>query len=205
VRFFKKNKYDYEFPVRIKKGVKVPKGSFFGKYTYCGFGKFHSPVNIGKYCSIGPGFSIGLTNHNISLLTTHPFVDSNMVFGGYEEYRDIDYKNKLIKKQDERIAKIVNIGNDVWIGSNVNIIEGLNIGNGSVLAAGAVVTKDVPPYSVVGGVPAKIIKYRFDEDTINKLEELKWWELDLKDIKHLDFANINECIKELEIIRKKIT
>lgn len=203
MRFFKKEKYKYESPVRIKKGVKTPKGSRFGKYTYCGLGKLYAPVQVGRYCSVGPDFSIGLTNHNMSLLTTHPFVDSNMVFGNHPEYRDIDYKKKRIEAKGERIAKTVNIGNDVWIGANVSICEGLNIGNGAVLAAGAVVTKDVPPYAVVGGVPSKIIKYRFDETTISKLEKLKWWELDLKEIKHLDFEDISECIKELEVIRSR--
>lgn len=71
------------------------------------------------------------------------------------------------------------IGSDVWIGARAAILEGVTIGDGAVVAAGAVATKDVPPYAIVGGVPAKIIKYRFDEETIKKLLELKWWDKDM--------------------------
>ncbi len=75
---------------------------------------------------------------------------------------------------------MLKIGNDVWIGANVLILDGVTIGNGAIIAAGAVVTKDVPPYAVVGGVPAKIIKYRFNKEEIDFLEQLKWWEKDEK-------------------------
>ena len=73
------------------------------------------------------------------------------------------------------LLKEINIGNDVWIGLNVTLLDGVNIGNGSIIAAGAVVTKDVLPYSIVGGVPAKLIKMRFDLETINILQNSRWW------------------------------
>ena len=85
------------------------------------------------------------------------------------------------------------------ISSNVLILEGVKIGNGSVVAAGSVVNKDVPPYSIVGGVPAKVIKYRFDKKTINKLITSKWWTYDSEKIKQLkkDFDNPNDFLEKL--------
>ena len=77
------------------------------------------------------------------------------------------------------------IKNDVWIGSHVLLLEGITIGDGAIIAAGAVVTKDVPPYSIVGGVPAKIIKKRFDDDTIRQLLELDWWSKPIDEIESL--------------------
>lgn len=76
-----------------------------------------------------------------------------------------------------KVQKKVIIGNDVWIGSHALILGGVKIGDGAVIGAGAVVTKDVPPYAVVGGVPARIIKYRFSQEIIDKLLEIKWWNL----------------------------
>ena len=81
-----------------------------------------------------------------------------------------------------RNNKAVNIGNDVWIGANVIILPGVTISDGAIIAAGAVVNKDVKPFEIVGGVPAKTIKYRFDEDIINKLLKIKWWNWSLKEI-----------------------
>ena len=87
------------------------------------------------------------------------------------------------ERRFEEFKAQIEIGNDVWIGDSAIIMDGVKIGDGSIIAAGAVVTKDVPPYAIVGGVPAKIIRYRFDEDDINFLLELSWWEKDKKWIK----------------------
>lgn len=101
------------------------------------------------------------------------------------EYKFVDDKHLLV------------IGNDVWIGSYARIMEGVTIGDGTIIAAGALVTKDVPPYAIVGGVPAKVIGYRFDEKTIEKLLELKWWDKGEDWIKaHADeFDDVNKLLK----------
>ena len=117
-------------------------------------------VNIGKYCSIASGVTILASGeHNYSAVANFPFAANILK----DTDRDTFTKGK------------VDIGNDVWIGTNAIITSGVSIGNGAVVAAGAVVVKNAPPYSIVGGVPAQIIKYWFSEGIIDSLLRIKWW------------------------------
>lgn len=134
---------------------------------------YHYPVNhdrlvIGRYCSIACGakFLFNSANHTLSSLSTYPFP----IF--YEEW-GLD-KGKVASAWDNK-GDIV-VGNDVWIGYEAVILAGVTVGDGAVIAARAVVTKDVPPYTIVGGVPAKPIRRRFPEDTIRRLLALRWWD-----------------------------
>ena len=134
---------------------------------------YHYPVNhdrlvIGKFCSIACGAKFIFTgaNHSLKSLSTYPFP----IF--FEEW-DLDVKN--ITDAWDNKGNII-IGNDVWIGYEAVIHSGVTIGDGAVIGTHAVVTKDVPPYTIVGGVPAKPIRRRFDDATIAKLLELKWWD-----------------------------
>ena len=152
-----------------------------GYATTLGYNNFlHGDVTIGKYCQIGADVAIHAKNHPTSFLST--YINNSLFAGDLKSLRQI---NKIV------------IGNDVWIGHNVMIVGNVTIGNGAVLAAGCVVTKDVFPYSIVGGVPAKLIKKRFPEIIIDEIEELQWWdksELELEKIKPLffkDFSKIN--------------
>ena len=94
------------------------------------------------------------------------------------------------------------IGNDVYIGTNVVILSGVTIGDGAVIGAGAIVTKDVPPFAIVVGCPAKILKYRFNDNIINELLNLKWWNLDTKDLINLDLTNVKDCIEKLKFLKQ---
>lgn len=125
-----------------------------------------SRLVIGKYCSIAEGCKISFGDHRTDFATTYPFASLRHFWKAPEGVND------------HRSKGDVSIGNDVWIGSDVFIGSGVTIGHGAVIGGRAVVTKSVPPYAIAVGSPAKVVKYRFDEDTIAQLLELAWWDLD---------------------------
>lgn len=139
--------------------------SKIGSYSYLAKRSSAVYAEIGKFCSIGHGSNIGLGHHTLDKLSTSPiFTEKHNGTGHSWSNHSTEYPYK----------KII-IENDVWIGSRVMVMGGVKIGNGAVVAAGSIVTKDVPPYAVVAGVPAKIIKYRFSEKIITELLQIKWW------------------------------
>lgn len=149
-----------------------------GKYSYIGFGSDFNNVEIGNYCSISSDVKIGLGKHPIDHFSSSPvFYSNNNPFGIKEAYSSFD----------ENPKKTI-IEHDVWIGANVIIMDGVKIETGAVIAAGAVVTKNVSAYEIVGGVPAKTIKKRFDESTISELLNSKWWEMSPKTLKSKNFS-----------------
>ena len=131
--------------------------------------EFGDKLIIGKFCSIASGtkFIMGSANHRLGSVTTYPF----NVFGGSWQENTPDHMSQLPFKGDTVI------GNDVWIGRESIIMPGVKIGDGAIIAAYSVVTKDVEPYSVVGGNPARFIKKRFNDELIELLLEFKWWDL----------------------------
>lgn len=127
-----------------------------------------SCVSVGKYCSIASNVSFLLgANHKRGLITTYP----------------ISMLNKNKKPTDSNEPGDIHIGNDVWIGYGATLIGGISIGDGAIIGAGAVVIKDVPPYAVVTGVPAEIRRFRFDENSIEGLIKIKWWDWSEEKIK----------------------
>lgn len=162
--------------------------SEIGSFTSISTNSRISLTTIGKYCSIGPNFISGWGIHPTDGISTSPIFYSMSHATG----KVFSKKNKVIER------KRIKIGNDVWIGSNCIVLDGITIGNGCIIAAGAVVTKDVPDYAIVGGVPAKIIKYRFDDETIHELQKIKWWNFEDNDIQYVEeyFFNVQEFIKK---------
>lgn len=143
--------------------------STIGNYTYIAFGCRINNAKIGNYCSIGPNVKIGLGSHPLNRVSTNPI------------FHD---KNNPLSLQAEHYRKykthdLTTIGSDVWIGANVVILDGLIIGTGSVIGAGSIVTKDVKPYEVVAGVPARHIKPRFSKDVVQRISSIKWYDYDL--------------------------
>ncbi|MDY0193554.1 MAG: CatB-related O-acetyltransferase [Aliarcobacter butzleri] len=167
-----------------------------GKHSYAGrdIVVSNQKTKIGKYTSIANGVYLGTSQHPTNFLTTHP-----MAYSESAEYLYGDLKVESSYILDiSNINTPVEVGNDCWIGTKTIIMDGVKIGHGAVIAAGAVVTRNVPPYAIVGGVPAKVIKYRFDQDTIDELLMIKWWDFPKEVITKLPFNNIAECIKILK-------
>lgn len=137
------------------------------KHSFCGYNCEISNTEIGSFCSIANGVVIGGGMHPIKWVSTSP------VF--YEGRDSVKAKFSIHKR---KLVETTYIGHDVWIGQNVLIKQGVNIGTGAVIGMGSVVTKDILPYSIVAGVPAKEIKKRFDKNVIEDLMESKWWEME---------------------------
>lgn len=137
-----------------------------GKYSYTGPFDMIFKCDIGAFCSISYGVTIGPPDHNYRLPSSHPFVYSS------------DYH--LLSIDDlyhfDKFSKESIIGNDVWIGCNSTILRGIKVGDGAVVGANSLVNKDVPPYAIVAGCPAKIIKFRYPSDVIERLMNIRWWE-----------------------------
>lgn len=158
-------------------------GTHIGKYSYGSICHDHRWIeSIGSFCSFAVGVEI-VENHQVYFLTTHPMLYAGKNFAKPEEDKEYGtYKNETwyfegVTPVEERLTrnKKSTIGNDVWLGRNVLITNGANIGNGVIAGAGAVITKDVPDYAVVGGVPARIIRYRYTPEQIAALNRIQWW------------------------------
>lgn len=168
-----------------------------GKATYFNTGTELHYVSIGRYCSIGSNVKAITGRHPTSqFVTTHPAFFSTSKQAGFTYVKENKFEEYLYAQ--DRYS--VDIGNDVWIGSDVRIMGGITIGDGAIIAAGAFVTKDVSPYAIVGGVPAHIIRYRFDDNLIKKLLRIQWWDKDDGWInKHSEyFEDIDKFLAEIE-------
>ncbi len=180
---------------QCKKGRKSKVGYYsnlinvtIGDFTYLGDHNSICNVYIGSFCSIASFCSIGGGNHDYTRISTSPV---------FEKGRNVFKKNfgDLPKPKQEMVI----IGNDVWIGENVFVKPGIIIGDGAVIGAHAVITKNVPPYAIMAGCPARIIKYRFKEETIAKLEEIKWWKKEEKYLKTIApyFGDADVFLREI--------
>lgn len=143
----------------IMEGSHVSNDSIIGNYSYVGYNTFITKANIGRYCSIANNVSIGQGEHLINNISTSSLF--------YEDPYNILTSGDCI------------IGNDVWIGVGSTVRRGIKIGNGAIIGANSFVNKDVPPFAIVGGVPAKVLKYRFSQEQIEIIEKSKWWDLEL--------------------------
>lgn len=178
--------------VKFLRGANIAVGSTFDGYNvigqnswvdgHLGYGTYVGDecvfkAKTGKYCSIG---------HHVNILTgTHPshvFVSTSPVFYSTRKQNGLTYvsesKFKEVLLADEENGYGVILGNDVWVGFGVTLLGGITIGDGAIIASNAFVNKDVPPYTIVGGTPAKVIGKRFDDDQIEWLESFAWWDKD---------------------------
>lgn len=190
---------DFESPITILRDARIY-GGRFGRYTYVGRNSQIENADIGRFCSIGPEVMIGLAAHPLGLnVSTSPAF--------YEGPSD---KSRPTFTGSQRITastlfadehRLVTVGHDVWIGARAVLRENISIGNGAVIAAGAVVTRNVPPYAIAAGVPARIIRYRFDAETIASLQRLSWWDRDVDWLRgHVrDFMDCRDLLKSTSV------
>lgn len=167
-----------------------------GDYTYFAKAMIGHNCFFGRYCSFGTNLLVSPDSHPTNWLSTHP-LQYNEKFKKIPKIQICHYDQ--LKNPPNTV-----IGNDVWCGHNVTILQGVKIGDGAIIGTGAVVTKDVAPYGIAVGVPARVVKYRFDEKIIKELIKIKWWELEADELDGVDFNNIHKALQQIKKIRLKL-
>jgi len=148
----------------LSRFVELGPGVTIGDWTYINSGTIIASGHIGRFCSIGSYSQIGMADHPIEFLSTSPLLyGPRNVFGDGSHW--------------EHYGESSQVGSDVWIGANVFIRQGVTVGHGAVIGAGSVVVKDLPPYAIVAGVPARVLRYRFSPAKVERLLEQRWWDL----------------------------
>jgi phosphonate metabolism protein (transferase hexapeptide repeat family) len=155
----------------------------FDDYSYCAGNVQIIYSTVGKFCSIANSVRINPGNHPQWRVTQHHMTYRRVAFG-FDETDDTAFF-------DWRRAHKCTIGHDVWIGHGAIVMPGVEIGHGAIIGSGAVVTKNIPPYAIAVGVPAKVIKYRFDEKTIESLLSIEWWNWDRAQLEK-NFKDLND-------------
>ncbi|MEZ9006737.1 CatB-related O-acetyltransferase [Vibrio sp. 10N.247.311.59] len=186
----------------IKAGSSVS-NSYIGRGTYIGSNCILKNVKIGRFCSIASNVSVLSNDHPVKgYVSTHPAfhkIDDELMCLLQLNFKvDKPFKPEFITESNHN----VNIGSDVWVGEGVRILPGVNIGNGAIIAARALVTKDVDNYAIVGGIPAKLIRYRFNKNEVDSLMNINWWNWNLEKIKQNSTEFI--CIDRLEQCHKNV-
>lgn len=160
---------------------------YIGFSSYMGAGVIRGNISIGRYCSIGRDVKLGLSEHRLDSFTTHPLFN-DLIAVDTEAHAAQNYlSHTLVDHPQAKIHLIIK--DDVWIGDNVLVKKGLTIGQGAVIGANSLVTKDVPPYAIVAGTPAKVLRYRFTDDIIEKLINSNWVNADPVDIRNIGVCN----------------
>lgn len=167
-----------------------------GRYCSIGETSIIARGNFGSFIAMGARVSVNPFNHPTNWLSIHDFQYRTDSYEWVPEYRDLD---RLSRTAD--MFSPVMFGNDIWVGNNAVVVGGVSVGNGAVIAAGSVVTKDVSSYAVVAGVPAVMKRLRFDEKTIDRLLKAKWWDLELSDLSGLPFRDVEKCLDAVERIK----
>jgi acetyltransferase-like isoleucine patch superfamily enzyme len=190
-----------ETPANIRRGTFDI--DFIGAFSYMGGREtfMRHVSSVGRFCSIASNVITGQMEHPTDFLSAHPMFQGEFdwpLANGFREANQpmIDKSSIKAGELNARFGKIV-IGNDVWIGEGAFIRRGITIGDGAIVAARAVVTKNVPPYAIVGGSPARVLKYRFSEDVIAQLLSLSWWKYEINLLAGVDFTEVDRAIDKI--------
>ncbi len=179
-------------PIRTERFSSISENCTIGRMSYLSeYAQLCRGSSLGKFCSVARFVEIGPIEHPTDYLSTHPFQYSTHHFSGQPDWDNME-------RCTFAEAPGAMVGHDVWVGRHAIIKRGVTVGHGAIIAAGAVVTKDVPPYAVVGGVPAQIIRYRFAADIVDRLLVVKWWDRPLDALSGLPFADIQATLEHLE-------
>lgn len=196
---------ELELPCSLK-WMNVHHSLKMGMFSYAVSG-FYFATRIGRYTSLGEAIQSGRQDHPTDWLSTSPFqylnaplFDVGDGFKGGQKFKQ--FKSHLVGKAQATVLKETTIGNDVWIGHGSFLRAGVKIGDGAIVAAHSVVVKDVPAYAVVGGNPAKIIKYRIPEEYIEPLLSLRWWNYAPWQLNDVNFNQLDKAIPQLERVVK---
>lgn len=215
--FFRLNKIYLGYPWKLdgiyKKGDKfrIPKACFaerysnmpkgrilsFGAFSYSRTSNMALDFSCGRYCSFATNISLSSYEHPLDRVSSHPLSTHPHM----RAFASDEFGKDVLIEGHRFIGKPPVIENDVWIGDDVQIKRGVRIGTGAVIANRAFVTKDVPPYAIVGGLPANIIRFRFDESKIERLLQSKWWEYNYADFPQISTKNVD---KFLDVFEEKV-
>lgn len=197
-------------PIAVEAPASLHRGKYdvdlIGAYTYIGGGNttLRHVGLIGRFCAIARNLQAGDFEHPTNFLSAHPLFQASP---GWRPFAaDFIARNSAMIEKSQRLANAlyenrfgkIQIGNDVWIGEGVFIRRGVEIGDGAIIGARSVVTRDVPPYAIVAGSPAKIVRYRFESDVIDELLRLQWWLYGLSALDGVDFTDIDLALWRID-------